>query len=187
MQAELIQGSTTEKAGYFNFKVRPQRVLICAVRRVVMTKLVCPTPGFEKLLVATDGSEFSKAAIQEAIDIASACSSSLYVLHVIEVSSEIELWDARSAEKLERDMRSYLDRIKAKAARRGVKCEVIMHMGDEPYRFIVSEAVKRKISTIIMGSHGRTGLRRLMTGSVVSRVIGHAPCKVLVVPIKAKR
>ena len=152
-----------------------------------MAKLICPTPGFEKLLVATDGSEFSKAAVQEAIDIASACSSTLYVLHVIEVSTEIELWDAQSAEKLERDMRRYLEGIRAKAERRGVKCEVIMHMGDEPYRLIVSEAVKRKISTIIMGSHGRTGLRRLMMGSVVSRVIGHAPCKVLVVPIKAKR
>ena len=152
-----------------------------------MAKLVCPTPGFEKLLVATDGSEFSKTAVQEAIDIAGACSSTLYVLHVIEVSAEIELWDAQSAEKLEKDMRRYLEGIKAKAAQRGVKCEIIMHMGDEPYRLIVSEAVKRKIGTIIMGSHGRTGLKRLMMGSVVSRVIGHAPCKVLVVHIKAKR
>ncbi|HET6364939.1 MAG: universal stress protein [Nitrospirota bacterium] len=152
-----------------------------------MAKLVCPTPGFEKLLVATDGSEFSKAAVLEAIDIAGACSSTLYVLHVIEVSAEIELWDAQSAEKLERDMRRYLEGIKAKAERRGVKCEIIMHMGDEPYRLIVAEAAKRKIGTIIMGSHGRTGLRRLMMGSVVSRVIGHAPCKVMVVPIKAKR
>jgi nucleotide-binding universal stress UspA family protein len=152
-----------------------------------MAKLGCPTLGFEKLLVATDGSQFSKAAVQEAIDIAGACSSTLYVLHVIEASAEIELWDAQSAEKLERDMRRYIEGIKAKAERRGVICEVIMHMGDEPYRLIVSEAIKRKISTIILGSHGRTGLRRLMMGSVVSRVIGHAPCKVLVVPIKAKR
>jgi hypothetical protein len=151
-----------------------------------MAKLACPTPGFEKLLVATDGSEFSKAAVQEAIEIASNCSSSLVVLHVIEVSAEIDLWDAQSAEKLEKDMRRYLEGIKAKAMRRGVKCEVILHMGDEPYQLIVSEAVMRKISTIIMGSHGRTGLRRLMMGSVVSRVIGHAPCNVLVVPIRKR-
>ena len=146
-----------------------------------MTKRVCPTLGFEKLLVATDGSDFSKAAVQEAINIADACSSTLYVLNVIEVSDEIELWDAQSAEKLERDMRTYLEGIKAKAARRGVKCEVIMHMGDEPYRYIVSEAIKRKISTIIMGSHGRTGFQRLLMGSVTERVIGQATCPVLVV------
>jgi len=152
-----------------------------------MTKQICPTRGFEKLLVATDGSEFSKDAVHEAIKIASACSSTLYVLLVIEINSEVELWDAQSADKLEKDMRKYLDGIKARAAKEGVTCEVLLHLGDEPYKDIVSEAKKRKVSTIIMGSHGRTGLTRLMMGSVVSRVIGHAPCKVLVVPVKAKK
>jgi len=152
-----------------------------------MTKNVCPTPGFEKLLVATDGSLFSKAAVEEAIKIAGTCSSTLYALLVIQVSAEIDLWDAKAADKLEKDMRHYLDGIKKKAASAGVKCEVILHLGDEPYKDIVAEAKKKKISTIIMGSHGRTGLTRLMMGSVVSRVIGHAPCKVLVVPGKAKK
>ena len=152
-----------------------------------MAKQVCPTPGFERLLVATDGSGFSKAAVEEAIKIAGVCSSTLYVLLVIEISAEIEMWDAQSADKLEKDMRSYLNGIKAKAAKAGVKCEVILHLGDEPYKDIVFEAKKRKINTIIMGSHGRTGLTRLLMGSVVSRVIGHAPCKVLVIPTKAKK
>ncbi len=152
-----------------------------------MVKQACPTPGFERLLVATDGSLFSKAAVEEAIRIASVCSSMLYVVHVIEVSAEIEVWDAKSADKLEKDMRQYLSGIKAKAAREGVKCEAILHLGDEPYKDIVSEAKKRRVSTIIMGSHGRTGLTRLLMGSVVSRVIGHAPCKVLVVPAKGKK
>jgi len=152
-----------------------------------MAKQVCPTPGFEKLLVATDGSEFSKFAVQEAMTIAGACSSTLYVLHVIETGVEVELWDTTAAEKLEKHMRKYLEEIQAKAAKQGVTCELIMHLGDEPYRFIVSEAKKHKVNTIIMGSHGRTGLTRLMMGSTVSRVIGHAPCMVLVVPIKAKK
>jgi nucleotide-binding universal stress UspA family protein len=152
-----------------------------------MAKQVCPTPGFERLLVATDGSLFSNAAVQEAINIAGACSSTRYVRLVIEISTEVEIWDAKSADKLEKNMRKYLDGIKAKAAKRGVKCEVILHLGDEPYKDILSEAKKRKVKTIIMGSHGRTGLTRLLMGSVVSRVIGHAPCKVLVVPALAKK
>jgi hypothetical protein len=151
-----------------------------------MAKGICPTPGFEKLLVATDGSEFSKAAVQEAIKIAGACSSTLYVLLVVEINAEVELWDAQSADKIEKDMRKYLEGIKARAVREGIKCEIILHLGDEPYRNIVSEAKERKVNTIIMGSHGRTGLTRLMMGSVVTRVIGHAPCKVLVVPVKVK-
>ncbi len=150
-----------------------------------MAKRICPTPGFGKLLVATDGSGFSKTAVHEAIKIASACSSTLYVLMVIEVNAEVEIWDAKSADKLERQMRKYLDGIKTRAAGEGIKCEIILHLGDEPYKDIVAEAKKRKVSTIIMGSHGRTGLTRLMMGSVVSRVIGHAPCKVLVVPVKS--
>jgi nucleotide-binding universal stress UspA family protein len=113
------------------------------------------------LLVATDGSEFSKAAVHEAIKIASACSSTLYVLLVIEINAEVELWDAQSADKLEKDMRKYLDGIKTRATREGVKCEVILHLGDEPYKDIVSEAKEHKVNTIIMGSHGRTGLTRL--------------------------
>jgi nucleotide-binding universal stress UspA family protein len=152
-----------------------------------MAKQVCPTPGFEKLLVATDGSKFSNAAVQEAIKIASACSSTLYVLFVFEISAEIELWDALSTDKLEVQMRRYLEGIKKKAAKQGVSCTVILHLGDEPYQNIVSEAKKKKVNTIIMGSHGRTGITRLMMGSVVSRVIGHAPCKVLVVPAKTKK
>jgi len=152
-----------------------------------MTKRTCSTPGFEKLLVATDGSDFSNAAVREAIKIAGACSSTLYVLLVFEVRAEIELWDALSTDKIEAQMKRYLDGIKRMAAKQDVPCEVLLHLGDEPYKDIVSEAKKRKVDTIIMGSHGRTGLTRLMMGSVVSRVIGHAPCKVLVVPAKAKK
>jgi len=152
-----------------------------------MVSKVCPTPGFERVLVATDGSEFSKAAVQEAITIAGACSSFLSVLFVFEVSAEVELWDALSTERLEKQMRSYLEGIKAKAVRAGVRCEVILHLGDEPYKLIVAEAKKRKVNTIVMGSHGRTGLTRLMMGSTVQRVIGHAPCKVLVVPAGTKK
>ena len=151
-----------------------------------MAKQAC-SPGFEKILVATDGSLFSNAAVQEAIKLAGACSSTLYVILVIEVNAEIDLWDASAADKLEKEMRKYLDGIKARAIKNGVKCEVILHLGNEPYKDIVAEAAKRKVNAIIMGSHGRTGLTRLMMGSVVSRVISHAPCKVLVVPVKAKK
>ncbi len=151
-----------------------------------MAKQICPTPGFEKLLVATDGSRFSESAVNEAIRLASTCSSTLYILHVIETGIEVELWDTTVAERLEKHMRKYLEGIRARAAKHGVKAEVIMHLGDNPYQLIVSDAKKFKVSTIIMGSHGRTGLSRLMMGSTVSRVIGHAPCRVLVVPIKKK-
>ena len=68
-----------------------------------MAKHVCPTPGFEKLLVATDGSEFSKAAINEAIDIAKSCSSKLFVLSVVEMNPEYEAIAPKLIEKAEKE------------------------------------------------------------------------------------
>jgi nucleotide-binding universal stress UspA family protein len=155
-------------------------------RRLVMAKLACSTPGFEKILVATDGSIFSKAAVDEAIRIAAACSGKLYVILVVEISAEVEMWDASAAEKIDQESRKHLEGIRARAEKGGVRCETVLHFGDEPYRDIVNEAAKRRVTAIVMGSHGRTGLTRLMMGSVVSRVIGHAPCKVLVVPPKRR-
>ena len=45
---------------------------------------------------------------------------------------------------------------------------------------IVQEAIQYEVELIIMGSHGRTGLKKLLMGSTTERVIGHAPCPVLV-------
>ncbi len=151
-----------------------------------MRKQGCRIPGFGKILVATDGSVFSKAAVDEAIRIAAACYGTLYVILVVEISADIEMWDASGAEKIERESRKHLDSVAARAKKQGVACETVLHFGDEPYRDIVAEAEKHRVHAIVMGSHGRTGLTRLMMGSVVSRVIGHAPCKVLVVPARKK-
>jgi universal stress protein A len=52
------------------------------------------------------------------------------------------------------------------------------------YKTIVEIAAQEKANLIVMGSHGRTGLSRLLMGSVTERVIGHAPCPVLVVKSK---
>ncbi len=142
----------------------------------------CSIIGFEKLLLATDGSESAEAAIQEAINIAKVCSSRLYVISVVEVNPEYEALAPKIVEKAETETKDHLDSIKKKAEKKGISCDIIAHQGEEPYRFIVDEAAKKKVDMIVMGSHGRTGIKRLMMGSVTSRVIGHAPCKVLVVP-----
>ena len=142
----------------------------------------CAIMGFEKILLATDGSESVEAAIQEAINIARVCSSRLFVLSVVEVNPEYEALAPNIVEKAETETKEHVDSVKNRAEKEGISCETIVHQGEEPYRFIVDEAKKTKVDMIVMGSHGRTGLKRLMMGSVTARVIGHAPCKVLVVP-----
>jgi nucleotide-binding universal stress UspA family protein len=142
----------------------------------------CAIMGFEKILLATDGSESVQAAIQEAINIAKVCSSRLYVVSVVEVNPEYEALAPNVVEKAETETKEHVASIKKKAEKEGISCETIVHQGEEPFRFIVDEAKKAKADMIVMGSHGRTGIKRLMMGSVTARVIGHAPCKVLVVP-----
>jgi nucleotide-binding universal stress UspA family protein len=142
----------------------------------------CPTLGFEKVLLATDGSDSVQAAIQEAISLAKFCGSRLSVISVVEVNPEFGALAPEYVEKAENETREHLESIKQKAAAEGIECDVVAHQGEEPYQFIVEEAKKINAGVIVLGTHGRTGLKRLMMGSVASRVIGHAPCKVMIVP-----
>ncbi|RJQ51358.1 MAG: universal stress protein [Nitrospiraceae bacterium] len=146
----------------------------------------CPTAKLEKFLLSTDASEFSEGAIREAINLSKTCSGKLFAISVIETNPEYETLAPQLVEKAEKETRRHLEAVKARALKEGVDCEIIARQGDEPYRYIVEEAEKIKAEIIIMGRRGRKGLKRLMMGSETARVIGHAPCKVLVVPRAAR-
>ena len=141
----------------------------------------CPITGLKKILLATDGSIYSEAALREAMNLAKVCSAKLSVISVIEVNPEYETLAPQIIEMAEEETRQLLESVKDCAAREGIDCETIVHEGEDPYQFIVEEAEKRQVDMIVMGSHGRTGLKRLLMGSVTGKVIGHAPCSVLVV------
>jgi len=147
---------------------------------------VCPTAKLEKLLLSADGSKFSEGAVREAIGLAKTCGSKLYVISVVEVNPEFVALAPGLIEKVEKETRQYLEDLKGKAVKEGADCEIIVHEGEEPYQYIVDEASKKRVEMIIMGRRGRTGLKRVMMGSVTAKVIGHAPCKVLIVPRDAK-
>ena len=147
---------------------------------------LCPTAKIEKLLLPTDCSEFSEGAIREAVNLAKTCSSKLFVVSVIETNPEYESIAPQLIEKAEKETRQHLESVKNRASKEGVDCEIIARQGEDPYKYIVDEAVKHQVSMIIMGRRGRKGLKRLMMGSVTAKVIGHSPCNVLVVPRAAR-
>ena len=147
---------------------------------------LCPTAKIEKLLLPTDGSEFSEGAIREAVNLAKTCSSKLFVVSVIETNPEYESIAPQLIEKAEKETRQHLESVKNRAAKEGVDCEIIARQGEDPYKYIIDEAAKHQVSMIIMGRRGRKGLKRLMMGSVTAKVIGHSPCNVLVVPRAAR-
>lgn len=144
---------------------------------------MCPIVN-ERILVATDGSEYSQGAIREAIGFAKVCSSRLYVMTTIEVIADGETATQQAEDEMELEAQKHLDAVKAQALKEGVEAEAFIAYG-EPHQNIIDEAVKKKIDLIFVGRRGRTGLNKLLMGEVASKVIGQADCKVIVVPKSA--
>lgn len=143
----------------------------------------CPVGKAEKLLLATDSSIYSEGAIREAISFAKKCSSKLYAMSVVEVITDYEAFSPQKIEDaMEAGVKNHLESVKAKAKNEGVECETIMAFGGEPHEVIIDEAEEKNVDMIIVGRRGTKGLKKLLVGEVAAKVIGNAPCKVLVVP-----
>ena len=127
--------------------------------------------SFERLLIASDGSPFSEAAWDEALSLAKTMGSALIGVAVAAADRDIP-----TATEVVRGL-------EAAASEQGIALDTMIPMG-RPEEGIVKAAEFKQASLIIVGSHGRTGLKRLLMGSVAERVIGHAKCPVLVVKKK---
>jgi hypothetical protein len=144
--------------------------------------MACPITKGENILVALDGSTYSDAALEQAISLGRICNSTIYAITVVDLYPEQMEVAPALMEKMSQDGREILDKAKKRIEEENIACETIIHMGGQPHEFIVQEAKDKSIDLIVMGTHGRTGLKKLVMGSVVQRVIGNAPCSVLVVP-----
>ncbi|MDO9530686.1 MAG: universal stress protein [Deltaproteobacteria bacterium] len=127
--------------------------------------------SFKSLLVASDGSPFSEAAWTKALLLAKTMGSALIGVAVAASDRDIP-----AATQVVRGL-------EAAASEQGIALDTMIPMG-RPEEGIVKAADFKGASLIIVGSHGRTGLKRLLMGSVAERVIGHAKCPVLVVKKK---
>lgn len=136
--------------------------------------------GWKKILLATDGSKYSKAAAERAIDFAGEYGGELRVVSVVDVPAEFYGEAPDAVEDLINKAKGYAEDVKRQAESSGIKAETFVREG-EAYRVIIDVARESGAGIIVMGSHGRTGLKRLLMGSVTEKVIGHAPCPVLVV------
>ncbi len=149
-----------------------------------MTDLVCACPltRGERILVAVDGSAYSELAVDQAISLGGICNSEIFVISVVDLFPEQIAVAPALEEKMSKDVRQHLDEAKKKVDEANMPCETIVHIGGNPHEFIVQEAKDKAIDLIVMGTHGRSGIKRVLLGSVAQNVIGHAPCPVLVVP-----
>lgn len=125
----------------------------------------------KRVLLATDGSRSSDAAAVLAARISQCCGTPISVLSV-EVPShppqrQAEAWPT-------------VKRVAEFLAKEGATVDAVVERG-EPHHVIIDTTRAKGADLIVMGSHGRTGLGRLLLGSNSERVIGQATCPVLVV------
>ena len=142
----------------------------------------------ESILLPTDFSECANYALSYAASLARQASASIVCVHVIEpvvptvgytgLTEPLPIADL--SEQLEESAERELPKISECQECSGLEIEQVITHGDAAAE-IVRVAKERKIDLIVISSHGRTGLGRILFGSTAESVVRHAPCPVLVV------
>jgi nucleotide-binding universal stress UspA family protein len=178
-----------------------RRLVEGSVAERVVRRAACPvlTVGSEaevarparRVLVPTDFSEFAREAVAVGAEAAAAYGAELHVLHVARPSVMPPVVPSSYAGEpasapvtehspdIERS-REALARMAQDAAAAGVPTHAEVRVGD-PVPTILDYAGEAEAGLLVLASHGRTGLRRLLLGSVAERVVREAPCPTLVV------
>jgi nucleotide-binding universal stress UspA family protein len=147
-----------------------------------------------KILLAVDDSEYSNAAVREVAKRPWPRGTSVRVLTVVEPFPPIpiEPWygGRESLVNIDKEMQKRARELVKKTAeslkKKGIKTQPVVLEGDARF-VIVHEAEKWKADLIVIGSHGYTGIKRLLLGSVASSVVNHAHCSVEIVRQKQKK
>ncbi|MDI6885104.1 MAG: universal stress protein [archaeon] len=140
---------------------------------------------FERIIVPIDGSEAAKRAAKKALALAQLSDIRIVAMHVINVP-DLPSLDAYPGalryqemyELIQKGGQSYLDEIEELGNQMGVRVSKKLVEG-HPAEEIIK--VAREDDLIVMGSKGRTGLDRLLMGSVAENVARHASCPVMIV------
>lgn len=137
---------------------------------------------FGKVLIAIDGSENNRRVIEEGVRLVRECGVAGYAVYVVDTttfsssSGEIPLGDTYSIFMDEAE--KAFERVKSLG--KGLNIETAILEG-KPASEIVNFATEKDIDLIVIGSKGKTGIERLLLGSVADGVVRSSPCKVLVV------
>ena len=144
---------------------------------------------YQRILVATDGSALSKKAVSSAIDLAAAVSADLFALYVVprypvsyfEGGIPISVQDIARTEKQWSDKgQAVVDAVQQAAQAEGVTCRAIVAQSDLVAESIMAAAKKHKCDLVVMASHGRKGIKRVLLGSETQHVLTHSTVPVLV-------
>lgn len=141
----------------------------------------------KKILIATDGSEYTKEAVSQGLHLAKVLGAEVTALYVIDqtsfVSFPIDSSIVSVYSLLENEGKRAVEEVKKDGEQLGVKVTTIVAEGS-PTRKIVEMATNMDL--VVIGTLGRSALSKLFMGSVAERVTRYAPCPVLVVRSKKR-
>jgi len=134
-----------------------------------------------KILVPTDFSETAEHGVQYALELAKALGAKVSLLYVYAIDTPESGGQAEEIlRESEQDARNKLEKAAAKYREHAALLSTLLANGD-PSDAIVNTAGKIGADLIVIGTHGRTGVRRMLLGSVAETVLRAAPCPVLAI------
>ena len=143
--------------------------------------------SFDRILLATEGTEFDVDAERVAIELAAKFGLPLFAVVPVVSNPEFEIVAPQLAEKAEAQAVMHLDKLRLAAKARGVELKGSVRSGEAPHQEILAEARERNADLIVLRRRGKRGyVANLLIGAMVHTVVGHAPCNVLIVPLAAQ-
>ena len=144
---------------------------------------------YQRILVPTDGSKLSKKAVTCAVQLAAVTGAELVALYVVPrypisyFEGNISVPDSEIA-RTERQWtdkgQAVVDAVEKAAKAKGVKAKGALVRSDLVAESVIAAAKKHKCDLIVMASHGRKGLKRVLLGSETQHVLTHSTLPVLV-------
>jgi nucleotide-binding universal stress UspA family protein len=146
---------------------------------------------YDNILVPTDGSDTAESAVDHAIDIAEKYGATIHALYVVDIDATNYSLGTEQIDRIRRGDVDEMTEVKAeadeatgyvvdRAAEHGLTVEEHVAAG-QPARAIRKFVEDNDVDLVVMGSHGRSGLSRVVLGSVAEKVLRRTRLPVLVV------
>lgn len=136
---------------------------------------------YDTLLFPTDGSDGADVALDHATDIATRYDATLHVLYVASTNRDsVSTVGGDVVDALEEEGESVVDDVVSRAEEAGVEAVGEVMQGD-PYRTILDYIDERGVDLVVMPTHGRRGIDRILLGSVTEKVVRASSAPVLTV------
>jgi nucleotide-binding universal stress UspA family protein len=143
---------------------------------------------YKHILIATDGSEIGNKGISHGIELSKALGAKLYAVTVTEPYEAAIVPQGRGLvlpadynKQCEESAAKILSVVTSAADAEGIKCDALHVQNRWPYEGIIEAAEKVGADLIVVGSHGRWGIQRLLLGSQATKLLTHTKVPTLVV------